>query len=191
MYARVIVEIGVKAVDRLFTYLVPEYLESDIKVGARVKVPFGSQFLEGFVLELVDTAPTDIDIKEIMELVDKTPILNKEMLWLGSEIAKRTLCSKISAYQVMLPKALKASFKTDIKKKYTKYLSLNLSDEEVLKYIDSCKYEGQTLILRELLKDREIRVSKIDSSIKTLEKKNIVKIILKEERFIYWKMPRR
>ena len=30
MYARVIVEIGVKAVDRLFTYLVPEYLECDM-----------------------------------------------------------------------------------------------------------------------------------------------------------------
>ena len=181
MYARVIVEIGVKAVDRLFTYLVPEYLECDIKIGARVKVPFGSQFLEGFVLELVDTAPMDIGIKEIMELVDKTPILNREMLWLGSEIAKRTLCSKISAYQVMLPKALKASFKTDIKKKYVKYLSLNVSDEEVLNYIDGCRFEGQVLILRELLEKKEIRIDKVDSSIKTLEKRRIVKIILKEE----------
>lgn len=181
MYARVIVEIGVKAVDKLFTYLVPKNIECDIKVGARVKVPFGSQFLEGFVLELVHIAPDDIEIKEIMELVDKEPILNKEMLWLGNEIAKRTLCSKISAYQVMLPKALKASFKTDIKKKYVKFLNLNVNDEEVLSYIDSCKFEGQVLILRELLEKREIRIDKVDSSIKTLEKKGMVKIILKEK----------
>ena len=186
MYAKVIVEIGVKAVDRLFTYLIPKNIEDNIKVGARVKVPFGNQFLEGFVLELVNTVNEDIEFKEIMELVDQEPILNKEMLWLGNEISKRTLCSKISAYQVMLPKALKASFKTDIKKKYVKYLVLNLSREDVLKYIDSCRYEGQVLILRELLDKKEIRVDKIDSSIKTLEKKNLIKIILKEEyRFNY------
>ena len=181
MYAKVIVEIGVKAVDKLFTYSVPNYLENDIKVGARVKVPFGKQLLEGFVLELVSTIPDNIETKVIIELVDKDPVLNKEMLWLGNEIAKRTLCSKISAYQVMLPKALKASFKTDIKKKYAKYLVLNISDNETLSYIENCRFEGQVLILKELLKKREIKLNKIDSSIKTLEKKEIVKIILKEE----------
>ena len=55
MYAKIIVEIGAKAVDRLFTYLVPINLRNKIKVGARVKVPFGKQILEGFVLELVDS----------------------------------------------------------------------------------------------------------------------------------------
>ena len=182
MYARVIVEIGVKAVDKLFTYLVPVNLKGMIKVGARVKVPFGKQFLEGFVLELVDCLEEDYDIKEITSLVDEEPILNKEMLWLGSEISKRTLCSKISAYQVMLPKALKASFKTEIKKKLDKYLILNCSNEEVFKYIDNCRYEGQIIILKEILEKNELKISKIDSSIRTLLKKEIVKL---EERVGY------
>ena len=96
MYARVIVEIGVKAVDRLFTYLIPDNIKDKIKVGARVKVPFGKQLLEGFVLEISDVNEEDIELKEIMELVDEEPILNEEMLWLGREISKRTLCSLIN-----------------------------------------------------------------------------------------------
>lgn len=182
VYAKVIVEIGVKAVDKMFTYLVPNIFRDKIKVGARVKVPFGNQTLEGFVLELVDNHEDSYEIKEIIELVDEEPILSKEMLWLGNEIAKRTLCSKISAYQVMLPKALKASFKTDIKKKIDKYLLLNWNEEEVLEFIDKCRYDGQIGILKELLDKKEIRLSRVDSSIKTLEKKGIVKL---EERVGY------
>ena len=180
MYASVIVEIGAKAVDKLFTYKVPDSIASFIKVGARVKVPFGKQCIEGFVLGLQDNCDADIELKEIVELVDRTPILNKEMLWLGDEITKRTLCSRISAYQVMLPKALKASFKTDIKVKYDKYLVLNVGVDEVSKYMDTCRFEGQVELLKKLVAKGELKISKVDSSIKTLEKRGIVRLELRE-----------
>ena len=54
MYAKVIIEIGVKNVDKMFTYVVPDNMKKDIKVGCRVKVKFGSMLLEGFVLELTN-----------------------------------------------------------------------------------------------------------------------------------------
>lgn len=181
MYVSVIVEIGAKAVDKMFTYFVPDKFRGKIRVGARVKVPFGKQYLEGFVLKMFDRLEDDIEVKEILELVDEEPILNEEMLWLGSEIAKRTLCSKISAYQVMLPKALKASYKTEVSKKYVKFLVLDSDKEEVDKYIDSCRFEGQVKILKELLNNGEVKISRLDSSIKTLEKKGLVKIILRED----------
>jgi len=185
MYAKVIVEIGVKAVDKLFTYSVPSLFREMIQVGARVKVPFGRQVLEGFVLELMIQTPEmedNFEIKEILELVDQKPILNKEMLWLGSEIAKRTLCSKISAYQVMLPKALKASSKTDIKVKTNKYLVLKWSLEDVLSYIQDCRYESQKELLNELIRVGEMKIVKVSSSIQTLIKKGIVIV---EERVLY------
>ena len=186
MYAHVIVEIGVKAVDKMFNYIVPDVIRDKIKIGARVKVPFGKQLLEGFVIELVDSCEDSFSLKEIIELVDEEPILNKEMLWLGNEISKRTLCSKISAYQVMLPKALKASFKTDIKKKVSKYLVLNLNYEDTVNYMESCRFEGQILVLRELLEKNEFKINKVDSSIKTLEKKGIVRIEEREDyRYCY------
>lgn len=186
MYAKVIIEIGVKAVDKLFIYLIPIDLRDKVKVGARVKVPFGHQMLEGFVLEIVDMVDERIEYKEILELVDEEPILNKEMLWLGGEIAKRTLCSKISAYQVMLPKALKASYKTDIKKKMDKYLVLVDDKSLVYGYLENCRYEGQKKLLEELLEKKEIKINRVDSRIRTLEKKGFIQIVEREGyRFCY------
>lgn len=186
MYAKVIVEIGVKMVDKMFSYFVPIDMRDKIRVGARVKVSFGYQLLEGFVLDLTSSCEEEYEIKEILELVDEKPILNKEMLWLGDILSKKILCSKISIYQAMLPKALKASYKTDIRKKLEKYLVLNWKDGEVKSYLDVCRFEGQRVILDELLKKREIKVTRLDSGIRTLIRKGIVQIEEREgNRFCY------
>ena len=65
MYAKVIVEIGVKKVDKLFTYIVPSKYIDKIKVGMRVKVSFGRMYLEGFVIELTNTYEDKYELKEI------------------------------------------------------------------------------------------------------------------------------
>ncbi len=180
MYAKVIVEIGVKNVDRMFTYRVPDEYVSNIKVGERVIVPFGHQTIEGFVMELVDNIEDDSIVKDISSLVDLEPILNEEMLYLGNVISEETLCSKISAYQVMLPKALKASYKTNINVKYDKYICLVWDYDDVLNYIDKCRFDGQVNLLRELLNKKEIMVDRVNSSINTLIKKGIIKIEYRE-----------
>ena len=54
MYIKVLVELSSFNIDKTFTYHVPDYLMSKIKVGIRVKVPFNNQKLEGFVLEILD-----------------------------------------------------------------------------------------------------------------------------------------
>ena len=54
MYANVLVEIGAKSVDREFVYYVPEELKAQIQIGIRVKVNFGKQTIEGFVLSLFE-----------------------------------------------------------------------------------------------------------------------------------------
>ena len=41
MYADVIVEYGVKSLDRTFTYLIPEKFKNKLKIGMKVVVPFG------------------------------------------------------------------------------------------------------------------------------------------------------
>ena len=151
MYAKVIVEIGVKNVDRMFTYIIPESIKEDIKIGSRVKVGFGSRIIEGFVLEIDNTFEGNYELKEIISLVDKEPILNEEMLYLGKCIANTTLCSLISAYQVMLPKALKAKNNTSINKKEKKTISLNKDNVEIDNYISKCRYNNQIEILNYLV----------------------------------------
>ena len=183
MYALVIVEIGAKNIDKTFTYLIPNELQDKIKIGSRVKVEFGRQLLEGFVLKITNKLEdNNYEIKPIKELIDLKPILNKEMINLGNYLSQYTLCSKISAYQVMLPKALKASYKTKINIKTSKYISLNKDKKDIKEYINKCRYPKQVNILNKLLTKKELLITKIDSTIKTLIKHNLIKI---EEKEIY------
>lgn len=183
MFAKIIVEISSKNVDKTFTYKVPQRYQNQINIGQRVKVPFGKQQLEGFILEISNQLEqTEYELKEIIELVDKEPILNKEMLQLGEFISNKTLCSKISAYQVMLPKALKADSHTNIKILKNKYLTLATSIQQIQKYLATCRYPKQVDLLTNLLANKEIKITKLDSSIRTLIKHNLIKI---EERDIY------
>ena len=121
MYVNVLVEIGAKSVDREFVYFVPESLQNQIQIGIRVKVSFGKQTIEGFVISIFNDYHDDMSLKPIIEVIDPEPILNKEMIYLGKQIKETTLCSLISAYQAMLPKALKASINTNINIKEDKY----------------------------------------------------------------------
>ena len=182
MYASVIVEIGVKNVDKTFTYLIPDELRGKIRVGSRVKVEFGRQLLEGFVLKITNKLDNyDYELKEIKELVDLEPILNKEMIELGNYLSEYTLCSKISAYQVMLPKALKASYKTNINVKMVKCISLNKEKKIIDEYINKCRFVKQKELLNVLLKEKEKTVTRIDSTIKTLLRHELIKIEEKED----------
>lgn len=124
MIAKVLVEINNINVDKTFDYIVPfKYIEK-IKIGMRVKVPFASRELEGFVLDLVNSTDDNYELKEIISIVDEEPILNNELLHLGQFMSKKYFSTLISCYQTMLPKALKAQNKTTINKKKIKYVEL-------------------------------------------------------------------
>lgn len=113
-------------------------------------------------------------------LCDDEPILNEEMLILGREIQEEILCSKISIYQAMLPKGLKAQHKINIKAKLDRYMVLNKSDQEIIDYIKGCRYSKQVEILNELLDKRKIKVDMLNSGINTLLKKELIKFIYEE-----------
>ena len=180
MYVKVIIEIGVKAVDKEYVYKVPTAFLDKIKVGVRVKVNFGTQLLEGFITEIINNYEGNILVRDILEVVDDTPILNEEMFELADYLVNKTLCSKISAFQVMLPKALKAKNKTNMHKKFNKYIVLNSDINQVNDYIASCKYNSQKEILNKLLNEKKVLITSLSSGIKTLEKKGLIKIIEEE-----------
>lgn len=123
MVAGVLVEVANKNVDKIFDYLVPSSMESNIKVGMRVLIPFASRVILGFVLELKSSS--SLELKEIIKVIDDDAVLNDELLDLGKFVQKMTLSTLISAYQTMLPKALKASSKRSINIKYVTYLKLD------------------------------------------------------------------
>jgi primosomal protein N' (replication factor Y) len=175
MYAKVIIEYGAKAVDKEFTYIVPSNLTDKISLGSRVLVPFNNRLIEGFVTDILNKADTTYELKEIKEVCDEKPILNEEMLYIGEEIRKKILCSKISIYQAMLPKALKADVKTNIGIKKNRYLTLNISKEAANSFLEKCKYQGQIDIVENLIINDKILANNLTSSISTLIKNGIVK----------------
>lgn len=178
MTVNVLVELSNRNIDKLFTYKVKPSQEKDIKVGVRVKVPFGKQKLEGFIMEINNSLQDDL--KEIDEVVDSEVILTDELLSLGKYIKDKTLCTLISAYQAMLPKALKAQNKTKINKSFIRLLELNITKEE----LEAVKLnDSQKSIIDNIARgnNRKEELNKIScSSIKTLLSKNILKEVLVE-----------
>lgn len=176
MTAEVLIEIRSQGIDKTFTYLVPDLLKDKVKVGIRVLVPFGKQKLEGFVMELNDNKSFDYEVKNIIDVIDEEPVLNSEMLKLGKYISKKTLCNLISAYQTMLPKALKAKHDVTVNKKYITYLKLV---GEVEKPTDKQK---QILNLfqnsNEILKSDAVKISSY--VVKTMLDKNIIEEVKRE-----------
>ena len=83
MVVNVLVELSSKNIDKTFDYLVPSNLESKIKVGKRVTVPFGKQTLEGFILGTNDT-----ENENLKEIIDVDGISN-----FSSFIASINTCS--------------------------------------------------------------------------------------------------
>lgn len=180
MYVSVLTQIGVKAVDQTFFYHVPKLLENNIKIGVRVRIPFGNMILDGFALGISDNSSYDNSkIKDIINVIDEEPVLNKEMLLLGKYMSDNLLTSLSSCYQVMLPKALKAEVKSNIKIKYDRYLHRIKSIEEIDRYIDNCKYESQINLLCKL-KEGDILITKMSSSINTIIKYGFASIIYEE-----------
>ncbi|WP_243289923.1 primosomal protein N' [Bacillus sp. FJAT-47783] len=112
-YASVIVDVPAMQTDRSFDYEIPEQWHGAVKPGMRVIVPFGPRKLQGFVTAL-KASPSIEKVKKIEQLLDPAPVLNEELLSLGNWLTETTLCYKITAFQAMLPAALKATYKKEL-----------------------------------------------------------------------------
>ena len=186
MVCECLVELEHVFIDKTFTYKINKEQLPLLKVGMRVVVPFGKQTLEGFVLKIYENKDVSLEnkLKEIISIVDTYPILNEELLTLGKYISKTTLCSLMTSYQAMLPKAFKAKKKVNMTPKYDTYICIKYG-----MYNNDIKFHASQEKILELLKEnkkvkKEV-LNKISvSSVNTLLKKNIL-LEEKEENYRY------
>ncbi|MCI8545260.1 MAG: primosomal protein N' [Bacilli bacterium] len=177
MVVDVLVEIKARQIVQTFTYLLPPELENIVMTGSRILVPFNNRNLEGFVLKKyqLQEQPQYV-LKKVAQAVDEYPVLNKELLELGNYISKKTLCNLISAYQTMLPTALKAKSGTTISKKYESYIVLNKGIE--------VKSEKQQQIIDLVIKNKKVTKKECSNistyALNTLLKQNVLKEIKEE-----------
>lgn len=110
MFAEIIVDIPLMQTDRPYTYHIPEEFESMLQVGMRVHVPFGkgNRLIQGIVVGFSDGS--DTETKAIVEVLDFSPVLNAEQLWLADELRTTVFSYKISLLKAMLPNLLNSSY---------------------------------------------------------------------------------
>ena len=70
---------------RAFTYRVPERLIGTIKLGARLRLPFGKRDLVGYAIGLYTGLSPELDIdesklKDVRDLLDEEPLITPEIL---------------------------------------------------------------------------------------------------------------
>ena len=114
MYAEVIVDIAHTAVDRRFTYRIPE--ELPVSVGHHVLVPFGQggHTKEGFVVALKETADYP-EIKDIRRIVERYPVLLPEQIALAEWMRESYHCLFVDALRLMIPAQLRGMRVTEKK----------------------------------------------------------------------------
>ncbi|MEW9667564.1 primosomal protein N' [Ammoniphilus sp. 3BR4] len=138
MYAQVIVDVPHVDTDRAFDYEVPQSLSSWIAVGSRVSVPFGRRLLQGYVVGLSEQSEV-AQLKEIQDVLDVVPPLTEELVSLAHWVSQRYVCRLYSALQVMVPAALRSSYKKELsvtpKGRTTSFL---LSEEQrMMEYVSA------------------------------------------------------
>jgi primosomal protein N' (replication factor Y) len=95
--------------DGIFTYSVPSSLEEQVQRGVRVLVPLGrNKTYVGIVSEKHHRAPEGYQTKDILQVLDVTPILLDSQLRLWHWIADYYMSPIGEVYKAALPSGLKA-----------------------------------------------------------------------------------
>ncbi len=87
MFAEVAVPVYVR---QTFTYRLPGDMSQRAQPGCRVLVPFGKKYLTGFIVDLHEGLPGEVDaasVRDVEELIDESPIITGEILELTHWVA--------------------------------------------------------------------------------------------------------
>ena len=96
-----------------YTYAVPLELEEKVCAGIRAIVPFGKKkYYTAIVTRIHEDAPAGYDTKELVEILDKKPILLKRQYDFWQWIADYYLCTLGDVYKAALPSGMKLESET-------------------------------------------------------------------------------
>ncbi len=101
MIAEVIVDISTSEIDKIFDYIAPP--ELDLQVGDRVKVPFGRQHTEGFIVRMKEKADTTHPLKPITAKLDKFTAVLPEMIELMWKMSRENNLRLVDVLRLFIP----------------------------------------------------------------------------------------
>jgi primosomal protein N' (replication factor Y) len=99
---------------RAFTYRIPEKSRNSIKIGARLRLPFGRRDLVGYAVGLLNELPAEADVdesklKDVIEILDDDPLITREIL----DLTKWTADYYASFWGEMLKASLPAGINSE------------------------------------------------------------------------------
>ena len=111
-YARVVLPLPLS---RPFSYRIgPEHI-GKAREGMRAVVQFGAKRIyTGIIISLDQTMEQDLELKTIIDLPDKEPILNKNQLEFWKWMSSYYMCSRGSILKAALPAGLRPESETRI-----------------------------------------------------------------------------
>lgn len=102
-YALVLVNVA-NLGTRTFSYLIPDEFKDKIKIGQPVLVSFGTQgVINAFVVGFSNYLPENIKAKNILEILDETPLFDVEYLKLLEWVSKYYCCDIQTALNSAIP----------------------------------------------------------------------------------------
>lgn len=157
MIAKIAVSAANFAIDKPYSYAVPEGMQ--LEAGMRVQVPFGrsNRAAQGIVLSVEDD--TAQGLKPITACLDSAPLLSSTMLRLGAFMRQRYFCTYFDAVKAMLPAGLwfqtANSYKLTEDRSWTEKNPHNPLAAAVLQLLSDCGGETEEKNLRALTQDED------------------------------------
>ena len=185
MVAEVIINSIAKDLNKEFHYIIPKELETKIKIGTKVLVPFSrvKTFEEGFVTAILEES--SFAKKEIAQIEGEP--LTEENILLAKLMAKRYFCNISDCIKLMSPPGtLGKQIQNRVKEKTGKFVYLKKEILEIESEIEEGKIKNpkQIRILKFLEENDGTHISDLNlltdttiSSIKTLEKNGYIEIV--------------
>lgn len=138
---------------RTFSYLIPDLMREEIKVGQAVLVPFGNrkQNIIAFVTGFSDYLEKGIKAKEIVKIIDRRAIFSLDYLKMLDWIANYYCCDINLVMQAAIPmKFLKENAQNIKKDKFEKYIVFKTKQGAAsrrLEILEKLEKTGETTLI--------------------------------------------
>ncbi len=145
-YVKVAVSDTSYSFDILFTYIVPYELSDSLEIGKRVVIPFGkgNKKRQGIILGISDEYCSNGNLKSIISITDKEPVLNEEMLNMIEWLKENTFCTYFDAVRTILPAGMNIKI-TESYELSEDFEGISLSKEEknIVSFLKGAKNKNE------------------------------------------------
>jgi primosomal protein N' (replication factor Y) len=120
---------------KTLAYSAPSEIKASLKIGVRVIIPLGNtKMYSGIIVNINENRNADFELKDIIGVIDETPIVTGSQLVLWKWIAEYYICTLGEVMKAALPACLKLESQTTIA--INREVYGDLKDEVELQSID-------------------------------------------------------